>query len=171
MSFKPRLIREPRVVKATPTDSSRRPFKPESARCHCRFLRPEITTTRTATPSIHNPWIVASAASGPGHLPSRRCTCRGVSARSVTKIQNAMAHVPKMATAWMVPGTCGASSTPTSPLKRSAVSVRRSLATRKQLLIPASWLEDYYHGSPHGATNPGAPPPQTPHHTWTGTHQ
>ena len=42
----------------------------------------------------------------------------------------------------MSPGTCAASSTPTSRLKRSAVTVRRSPATRKQLLIPASWLED-----------------------------
>jgi len=96
---------------------------------------------------------------------------QGASARKASKIQNVMAHVPKMATARMLPGTCVASSMPTSPLKRSAVSARRSPATRKQLLIPASWLEDYYPGSPHRATNPGAPPPQTSHHTWTETHQ
>jgi len=54
---------------------------------------------------------------------------QGVSTRKASKIQNALAHVPKMTTAWMVPGTCGASSTPTGPLKRSAVSVRRSPAT------------------------------------------
>ncbi len=52
------------IVKATPTDSSRSPSRPGSARSICGFPRPGVFATIRAAPSTLGPSNEASAASG-----------------------------------------------------------------------------------------------------------